>query len=86
MITIYKNYVELTLISNVGISNNLLVRSLCSLGLAQLHQDKEILADSLITNDYLVSQDSTDQAITDILLKDKHKEINKQIENYINNI
>ena len=85
MITI-KQYTELTLISNLGICNNLLVRSQLAAGLTEMHQDKRILASDLITNDFNITTDSTDQAITDILLLDKHKKINKEIENYINNL
>ena len=89
MITI-KQYTELTLISNAGICNNRLVRAQLAAGNSLIHsemgQDKRILASESITNDYNITEDSTNQAITDILLLDKHKKINKEIENYINNL
>ena len=84
--TTIKQYNELTNISNVGITNNRLVReSISSVGLVQIDSDN-ILANDLITNDFNITNESTDQAITDILLKEKHKKISKEIENYINNI
>ena len=83
--TTIKQYTEQCNIRDAGITNNRLVRDKHSVIPSQMHQD-HILANDLITNDHNITKESTDQAITDILLKDKHKKISKQIEKYINNI
>ena len=82
------NQIQLQLIKEYGISHNRIVRAMTTIVLipTQTSQDKDLLQDLIKSNDFTITNDSTDNAITDLLLLNKHKQINKEIENYINNL